>query len=68
MSDVRFRTEDGVELEGEIHHPEGEPRGSAVICHPVPTAGGSKDHPLLWAIRGELTRRGFLVLALTSGA
>jgi alpha/beta superfamily hydrolase len=60
---VRFATEDGVSLEGEVHEPSGEPAGSAVICHPLPAAGGSKDHPLLWAIRGELTRRRFVVLA-----
>jgi len=34
--------------------PDGEPRGSAVICHAHPRFGGSKDHPLLWAIRNEL--------------
>jgi uncharacterized protein len=43
--------------------PEGMARGSAVICHPLPTRGGSKDHPLLWAIRSELAHRGFAVLA-----
>ena len=34
--------------------PEDAPRGSAVLCHPHPRHGGSKDHPLLWAIRNEL--------------
>ena len=28
--------------------------GSAVICHAHPRHGGSKDHPILWAIRNEL--------------
>jgi len=58
-----FRTGDGVTLEGELREPEGEPRGTAVICHPHPEHGGSKDHPLLWAIRNELAKRSWLVLS-----
>ena len=50
-------------LEGELRMPEGEPRGSAVVCHPHPRHGGSKDHPILWAIRNELAHRGLAVLA-----
>ena len=34
--------------------PEGPVRGTAVICHPHPQRGGSKDHPILWALRNEL--------------
>jgi uncharacterized protein len=60
---VRFATEDGVSLEGELRVDVEEPRGSAVICHPHPRHGGSKDHPLLWAVRNELAHRGFAVLA-----
>lgn len=63
MEPVRFATEDGVSLEGELRMWEGEPRGSAVVCHAHPLHGGSKDHPLLWAVRSELTQRGFAVLA-----
>src|SRR2546423_5355819 len=62
-SAIRFETSDGLSLEGELHAPDGDVRGSAVVCHPLPTAGGSKDHPLLWAIRGELVHRGFVVLS-----
>jgi hypothetical protein len=62
---VRFATEDGLSLEGELRmpEPEGEPLGTAVICHAHPRHGGSKDHPLLWAVRNELAHRGFAVLA-----
>jgi alpha/beta superfamily hydrolase len=60
---LRFATEDGVSLEGELRMPEGPARGSAVLCHPHPRSGGSKDHPLLWAIRGELVARRFAVLS-----
>ena len=56
-------TEDGVSLQGELRRPDAEPRGSVVLCHPHPRLGGSKDHPLLWAIRNELGARGFVVLA-----
>jgi len=60
---IRFPTEDGVSLEGELRLPEGGTRGSAVICHAHPKHGGSKDHPVLWAVRNELAHRGFAVLA-----
>ena len=63
MEPVRFATEDGVSLEGELRLPDGPPRGSAVICHAHPRHGGSKDHPVLWAIRNALAQRGFAVLA-----
>ena len=63
MEPVTFRTEDGVRLEGELRLPEGTPAASAVICHPHPKHGGSKDHPILWALRNELAgRRGHAVL------
>ena len=62
MEPVRFTTEDHVTLEGELRMPESEPVGSAVICHPHPRHGGSKDHPILWAIRNDLAHRGFAVL------
>jgi hypothetical protein len=60
---VRFSTEDGASLEGELRPPEGRARGSAVLCHTHPRHGGSKDHPLLWAIRGELLERRLAVLS-----
>jgi alpha/beta superfamily hydrolase len=61
---MTFTTDDGIELEGELRLPDGTPRGSAVICHAHPRHGGSKDHPVLWAIRNELAgKRGFATLA-----
>jgi uncharacterized protein len=54
MEPLTFRTNDGVRLEGEVRMPDGEPRGSVVLCHPHPRHGGSKDHPVLWAMRNEL--------------
>ena len=60
---MTFRTDDGIRLEGELRMPDGEPRGSAVICHAHPRHGGSKDHPVLWAVRNELAgKRGFATL------
>jgi alpha/beta superfamily hydrolase len=60
---VTFTTSDGVLLEGELRMPDQAPRGSAVICHAHPRHGGSKDHPVLWAIRNELAgKRGFATL------
>ena len=63
MEPIRFRTQDGVSLEGEIRRPDGHPVASAVLCHPHPRHGGSKDHPLLWTVRNDLAARGFTVLA-----
>ncbi|HEX2030066.1 MAG TPA: alpha/beta fold hydrolase [Actinomycetota bacterium] len=63
LAEVRFTTADGLSLEGELRRPDGPPRGTAVLCHPHPRHGGSKDHPLLWAIRNDLAaRRGLAVL------
>ena len=64
MSGVRFTTGDGLSLEGELRAADGPPRGTAVLCHPHPEHGGSKDHPILWAIRNDLAaHRGLTVLA-----
>ena len=63
MDALRFSAEDGVSLEGELRLPDGHTRGSAVVCHPHPEHGGSKDHLLLWAIRNELVARGLAVLS-----
>ena len=64
MEAVTFMTQDGVRLEGELRLPDGDPAGTAIICHPHPRHGGSKDHPLLWAIRNDLAGiRGFVVLS-----
>jgi alpha/beta superfamily hydrolase len=64
MGPLTFTTADGLALEGEIRAAEGHPRGTAVLCHPHPQHGGSKDHPVLWAIRNDLAgRRGLTVLS-----
>jgi alpha/beta superfamily hydrolase len=63
MEPVVCRTSDGLTLEADLRMPDGEPRASAVVCHPHPLGGGSKDHPILWAIRNDLARREFAVLS-----
>ena len=63
MEPIRFATEDGLSLEGELREPDAPARGSAVLCHAHPRLGGSKDHPILWAIRNDLASRGFAVLS-----
>jgi alpha/beta superfamily hydrolase len=63
MESVTFQTQDGIRLEGELRLPKGSPVAASVICHPHPKHGGSKDHPILWALRNELAgRRGHAVL------
>jgi alpha/beta superfamily hydrolase len=63
VTDIRFSTDDRVSLEAELRLPASEPVAAAVLCHAHPRHGGSKDHPILWAIRAELSARGFVVLA-----
>lgn len=64
MTEVRFRTADGLSLEGELREADGPPRGTAALAHPHPRHGGSKDHPVLWAIRNDLAaKRGLTTLA-----
>ena len=63
MEAVAFSTEDGDPPGGRAPAARGPPRGSATICHPHPRHGGSKDHPILWAVRNELAHRGFAVLS-----
>ena len=63
MEPVTFTTEDGVRLEGELRVDVDPPLADAVICHPHPRQGGSKDHPILWALRNELAgKHGFAAL------
>jgi uncharacterized protein len=63
MEHITFDTEDHLRLEGEVRLPEGPVMASAVLSHAHPQHGGSKDHPLLWAIRNELASRGFAVVS-----
>jgi alpha/beta superfamily hydrolase len=63
MERTTFATEDRLVLEGDLWLPDPVAAGSAVLCHAHPRLGGSKDYPLLWAFRIELTRRDFSVLA-----
>jgi alpha/beta superfamily hydrolase len=63
MDPIRILTSDGLSLQAELRMPDGPPVGAAVLCHAHPLYGGSKDHPLLWAIRIALARRGFAVMA-----
>ena len=63
MEPVTFTTDDGLRIEGELRRPDHDPRGAAILCHPHPKHGGSKDHPILWALRNELAGlRGLAVL------
>lgn len=63
LQPIRFSTDDGVSLEGELRTPPDELLGTAVVCHADPRRGGSKDHPIVWAVRNDLAARGFVVLA-----
>jgi alpha/beta superfamily hydrolase len=63
MERTTFATDDGLVLEGDLWIPDPVAVGSAVVCHAHPKFGGSKDYPLLWAIRIELIKRQFSVVA-----
>jgi uncharacterized protein len=63
MQAISFTTEDGVRLGGELRVDTEPPRARAVVCHPHPKHGGSKDHPILWALRNQLASvHGFAAL------
>jgi len=62
VPEIRFATDDHVSLEAELRVPA-DPVAAAVLCHAHPRHGGSKDHPILWSIRAELSARRFCVLA-----
>ncbi len=47
-TDVEFHTADGLTLVGELAVPQQAPvRGTLVMCHPLPTAGGFMDSHLI---------------------
>ena len=62
MTEIRFSTDDHVSLQADLRIPNGGPVAAAVVCHAHPRHGGSKDHPVLWAMRTELAARSFVVL------
>jgi len=49
-------------LEGTLRIPDGEPRGIAVIAHPLPTHGGTMRNPLIAAIARAAADRGLYAL------
>jgi uncharacterized protein len=62
VSTIRFSTEDHVSLEADLRIPGGAAVAAVVVCHAHPRHGGSKDHPILWAVRADLSARDFVVL------
>jgi hypothetical protein len=58
---VRFRTADGLWLEGRICVPE-KAQGAAVLCHPYPPAGGSMSSILIPLLQRALDARGWASL------
>jgi alpha/beta superfamily hydrolase len=59
--DVRFKSTDGLELEGVLDMPE-DPSAVLVFCHPHPQMGGTMNAPLLLAVKDALLPRGWAVL------
>lgn len=49
-------------LEATLRIPDGEPRGIAVIAHPLPTHGGSMRNPLIAALARAAADRGLYAL------
>ena len=62
MEPVRFTTEDGVSLEGELRVDVPEPRGSAAICHPHPQHGGTMRSIVIGALFESLPKMGVACL------
>ncbi|MEO8631776.1 MAG: alpha/beta fold hydrolase [Chloroflexota bacterium] len=49
-------------LEGTLRVPDGEPRASVVIAHPLPTHGGEMRNPLIAGIARACAQRGWYAL------
>lgn len=49
-------------LEATLRIPDGEPRGIAVVAHPLPTHGGSMRNPLIAALARAAADRGLYAL------
>jgi len=58
---VRFRTSDGVEIEGDLAVPA-EPRSAAIVCHPHPQYGGNRYNNVVAALFAALPAAGVAAL------
>ena len=58
---LRFRASDGTELEGDLLTPT-DPVGAAVVCHPHPLYGGTRNDAVVATISRTLVGAGFRVL------
>lgn len=56
-----LETVDGVRLEATLDGPEA-PRGIVVLCHPLPTAGGTMHNPIVLAISAAVVARDWAAL------
>lgn len=62
---VRFpaRGDDSIELEGMLHHLEGDGQWpAAVVCHPHPMGGGNMNNAVVTTIARALAERGIFAL------
>lgn len=64
VATIRFPSTDGVELSGDLRFPEeaAEHGGVAVLCHPHPSFGGSKESWMLPVLQSALVARGWVAL------
>ena len=58
---LAFRASDGTELEGDLLTPS-DPVGAAVVCHPHPLYGGSRNDAVVAALTRTLVGAGFRTL------
>ncbi len=57
---IFFKSTDGLSLSGEIHRPEGLPRGTIVLAHPHPQYGGTMENNVVDTLWRELAAEGWL--------
>jgi len=57
---VLFKSTDGLTLSGDMHLPDGPPRGTAIIAHPHPLYGGNKDNNVVEALWRAFPEDGLL--------
>lgn len=59
---VRFRSADGLELEGRFAIPDEPPAGAAVLCHPYPPAGGTMSSIVIPRVQRGFVAAGWAAL------
>jgi uncharacterized protein len=62
MPRIEFPSDDGTVLEARLTHPDEDPVGGAVLCHPHPQQGGSMDSWMMPVLQRAVAAAGWSAL------